>query len=41
MNKKEKEAMGMLKKGESITTVAGKTGLSAFWLSMKMNEAKI
>ena len=41
MNEKEKKAIEMLKKGESITSVAMKTGLSAFWLSMKMNEVKI
>ena len=41
MNENEKKAIGMLKKGESIATVARKTGFSAFWLSMKMNEAKI
>ena len=41
MNEKEKKAIGMLKKGESIASVAMKTGFSAFWLSMKMNEAKI
>lgn len=41
MNEKEKEAIEMLKKGMSIATVARQTGFSAFWLSMKMNEAKI
>ena len=41
MNEKEKEAIGMLKKGMSIATVSRKTGFSAFWLSMKMNEERI
>ena len=41
MNKKEKEAIGMLKKGMSIATVARETGFSSFWLAMKMNEVGI
>ena len=41
MTKEEKAAIEMLKQGQSITTVAMKTGFSAFWLSMKMNEVKI
>lgn len=41
MNEKEKKAIEMLKKGESIASVALKTGFNGFWLSMKMNEVKI
>ena len=41
MNEKEKEAVEMLKKGESIASVAMKTNISAYWLSLIMNRERI